>query len=89
MQQYCTGASDTEKSGVHVEQMLPNPENLELQLKSLVAAKDKMIESLTNVAGAKSLIVEADEKMDNCMDTVKDLGAKLNVDSYNMLKDND
>ena len=42
-----------------------------------MAAKDKMIESLTYVAGAKSLIAEADEKMDNFMDTVKDLGAKF------------
>ena len=68
---------------------------LSLLWKSLVAAKDKMIESLTNVAGAKSLVAEADEKMDNLRDTVKDLGAKfwkvreLNVNSYNMLKDND
>ena len=36
---------------------------LSLLRKSLVAAKVKMIESLTNVAGAK--VAEADEKIDN------------------------
>lgn len=50
---------------------------LSLLWKSLVAAKDKMIESLTNVVGARSLCDEANEKMDSLKDLFRSLGGKF------------
>ena len=70
---------------------------LSLLWKSLVAAKDKMIESLTDVVGARSLCAEADEKMSNLKELTQSLGSKfwdvreLSPDSYKLLRslDND
>ncbi|KAL7479006.1 hypothetical protein ACHAW6_004755 [Cyclotella cf. meneghiniana] len=70
---------------------------LSLLWKSLVTAKDKMVESLTDVIGARSLCVEAGEQMDNLKDLVTSLGMKfwdvrnLNPDTFKILKsmDND
>ena len=65
---------------------------LSLLWKSLVAAKDKMIESLTDVVGARSLCAEADEKMSNLKELTQYLGSKLwdvrelSPDSYKVLR---
>jgi hypothetical protein len=65
---------------------------LSLLWKSLVAAKDKMIESLTDVVGTGRCLTEANEKMDSLQDLVKSLGSKfwdvreLSPDSYKLLK---
>lgn len=65
---------------------------LSLLWKSLVDAKDKMIESLTNVVDARSFCDEANEKMDSLKELVHSLGGKfsgikeISPDSYKLLR---